>query len=113
MNMETHTIGANSQHVVYKGAAQSQLFTPEFQIHEMVGGSISSPLHEMAQSEPFRLSIDEHLLVGNPAQHWTEKSDRTLAERVGEAYKYDLEPEETDFLNHAAEQFGRRLSSEE
>lgn len=39
--------------------------------------------------------------------------EKTLAERVGEAYKYDLEPEETDFLNRAAEQFGRRLSSQE
>jgi hypothetical protein len=38
---------------------------------------------------------------------------KTLAERVREAYKYDLEPEEKELLDHAAEQFGRRLGTQE
>jgi hypothetical protein len=38
---------------------------------------------------------------------------KTLAERVNEAYRNELEPEEKELLDHAAEQFGRRLSNEE
>ena len=38
---------------------------------------------------------------------------KTLAERVAEAYKHDREPEETGLLDRAAEQFGRRLNSQE
>jgi hypothetical protein len=38
---------------------------------------------------------------------------KTLTERINEAYGDELEPEERELLDHAAEQFGRRLSSEE
>lgn len=34
---------------------------------------------------------------------------RTLAERVSDAYKYEMEPEEKELLNRAADQVGRRL----
>ncbi len=38
---------------------------------------------------------------------------KTLTERINESYDDELEPEEKELLDHAAEQFGRRLSSEE
>ncbi len=38
---------------------------------------------------------------------------KTLAERIHEAYGDELEPKEKELLNRAAEQFGRRISSEE
>ncbi len=38
---------------------------------------------------------------------------KTLAERIHEAYGDELEPEEKELLDRAAEQFGRRLSNEE
>lgn len=41
------------------------------------------------------------------------RHDRPLAERIEEAYGDELEPEEKELLDHAAEQFGRRLSDEE
>ncbi len=49
--------------------------------------------------------------------HYTEvppkRSDKTLAERVNEAYKHKLEPKERELLDRAAEQTGRRLSGRE
>jgi hypothetical protein len=42
-----------------------------------------------------------------------EGSKRPLAERVKDAYKHGLEPEEKVLLDGAAGQFGHRLSSEE
>lgn len=41
------------------------------------------------------------------------RQDKTLAERVSEAYKNKLEPEEKELLDRAAEQVGRRLSGQE
>ena len=41
------------------------------------------------------------------------RRDKTLAERVEEAYGHGLEPEEKELLDRAAEQLGRRLSNEE
>jgi hypothetical protein len=38
---------------------------------------------------------------------------KTLTERVNEAYGDELESEERELLDHAAEQFGRRLANEE
>jgi len=38
---------------------------------------------------------------------------RTLAERVRDAYKRELKPEEKELLDGAAGQFGHRLSSKE
>lgn len=38
---------------------------------------------------------------------------KTLAERVRDSYKYPLQPEEKELLDHAAEQFGQRLDSKE
>lgn len=38
---------------------------------------------------------------------------KTLAERLNDAYKYELEPEETELLDRAAGQLGRRLDSKE
>jgi hypothetical protein len=38
---------------------------------------------------------------------------KTLAERISEAYTDGLEPGEKELLDHAAEQFGRRLTNEE
>jgi hypothetical protein len=37
---------------------------------------------------------------------------KKLTERINEAYGDELEPEEKELLDHAAEQFGRRLGSE-
>jgi hypothetical protein len=42
-----------------------------------------------------------------------QRRDKTLAERVDEAYKDKLDAEEKELLDRAAEQFGRRLSSQE
>ncbi len=98
MNMEANAMGTNAQDVVYKGVAQNQLLTPKFQIHEMVGHSISSPLHEVAESVPFRLCIDEHLLI-------EERSG--LAKRSNDAYTNQLEPEEQEFLDLTREHFSR------
>jgi hypothetical protein len=41
------------------------------------------------------------------------RRDKPLAERVKEAYGDGLEPGEKELLDHAAKQFGSRLSSEE
>ncbi len=41
------------------------------------------------------------------------RRDKSLAERVSEAYKGGLEPKEKELLDRAAEQLGRRLSGEE
>lgn len=38
--------------------------------------------------------------------------DKTLAERIEEAYGEGLEPKEKELLDRAAEQLGRRLSNE-
>lgn len=114
MSTEIRSMGVDTKNVVYEGVQQNQALAPEFQIHDMIGHSISSPRQEIAESGPIKIYIDERLLVGQSLQpHFTGERSRTLAERVGEAYKYDLEPEETDFLNRAAGQFGRRLSSQE
>jgi hypothetical protein len=40
------------------------------------------------------------------------RRDKSLAERVSEAYKGGLEPKEKELLDRAAEQLGRRLSGE-
>lgn len=46
-------------------------------------------------------------------QHVHGKDEKTLADRVREAYKYELEPEEIELHDRAARQFGRRLDSKE
>jgi len=43
--------------------------------------------------------------------HLVGDRPKTLAERVGEAYNYELKPEEKGLLDRAAGQFGRRLSN--
>ena len=41
-----------------------------------------------------------------------ESRSKTLAERINEAYRDELEPKEKELLDRAAEQFGRRLRNE-
>ena len=41
------------------------------------------------------------------------RRDRSLAERVSEAYKGELEPKEKELLDRAAEHLGRRLGGGE
>jgi hypothetical protein len=42
-----------------------------------------------------------------------KRRGKTLVERISEAYKNKLEPEERELLDRAAEQAGRRLSGQE
>ena len=42
-----------------------------------------------------------------------DRNQRTLAERIHDAYGGELEPRERELLDRAAEQFGRRLSNED
>lgn len=42
-----------------------------------------------------------------------QRREKTLAERVSEAYKDEQDPKQKELLDRAAEQFGHRLSSQE
>jgi hypothetical protein len=60
-----------------------------------------------------RAFISWNLRGATGEERFIETRSRTLAERVNEAYKDKLEPKEKELLDRAAEQFGRRLSSQE
>ncbi len=67
----------------------------------------------LRRSKPVTGSPQAMTTLHNFTRVAPQRRDKTLAERVNEAYKDKMEHEEKELLDRAAEQFGRRHSSQE
>lgn len=104
MEGKEHAMGVNAHGVVYEGVWHHQTLVPDFKVPNTLGDSLSGVPVEPPEIQGIVLEINERLLM---------RESSSLAERLNDAYGNELEPKERELLDRAAEQFGRRLSSEE
>lgn len=92
------------------GFGQSRSLAPAYQVHEMLGRSISSPCGAAGRNETFKLEIDESLLPRETPQRPAES--RSVTERLNEAYDEKAEREDEEFLKNVKKYHRRRFSED-
>ena len=104
MNEISYTPGVNIENVFGAGV-WNQTVTPELEMPNTEGDSLSHSLTEPPQSPRITLSIDEHLLFA--------QRHRGLTERFNEAYDEDARREDEQFFRATGRYYRRRSSAED
>ncbi len=111
MNGEHRAMGINVENADYKWTQQSNVFVPSFQLHEMIGHSISSPLPDVTVAPRIVIHIDTGLLAAEASPPLGAERSSTLTERLNDAYDQDAEREDEEFFRSTREYYRRRLNA--